>query len=116
MEDLEKQKANVELIGNLLLTSFKGSKVSDCKSPLDGRKFKIDRGGKCDVPLRIKRVLMRSRRIEIRKDFEHQSVHRTLSANPGKYFPTSQEWNAASPNSGRRVVNLLDGNATNHAC
>jgi hypothetical protein len=39
MEDLEKQKANVELVGNLLRASFKGANVSDCKSPLDGRKF-----------------------------------------------------------------------------
>jgi hypothetical protein len=47
MEDLEKQqKANFELIGRLLRTSFNGAQISACKIPTDGRKFKIVHDGR----------------------------------------------------------------------
>jgi hypothetical protein len=86
MEDLEKQKANVELIGNLLRTSFKGASVSDCKSPLDGKKFKIEVEGKRMFLCVSDEYLCDQHESRIRKDFERQNVARTLSTNPGKYF------------------------------
>ena len=86
MEDSKKQKTNVELIGNLLRTSFKGSSVSDCKSPLDGRKFKIEVEGNAMFLCVSSEYLCDQGESRIRKDFEHRNVYRTLSASPGKYF------------------------------
>ncbi len=86
MGDSEKQKANVELIGNLLRASFKGSSVSDCESPLDGRKFKIEVEGKGMFLCVSNEYLCDQGESRIRKDFERQNVARTLSANSGKYY------------------------------
>ena len=86
MEDLEKEKANVELIGDLLRASFKGARVSDYKSPLDGKKFKIEVEGKGMFLCVSNEYLRDQQELRIRKDFEHQNVARTLSTNPGKYF------------------------------
>jgi hypothetical protein len=86
MEDIEKQKSSIELIGNLLRASFKGSSVSDCKSPLDGKKFKIEVEGKRMFLCVSHEYLCDRHESRIRQDFERQSVARTLLINPGKYF------------------------------
>jgi hypothetical protein len=86
MEDLEKQKANVELIENLLRTSFKGASVSDYKSPLEGNKFKIDVEGRSMFLCVSNEYLCDQHESRFRKDFERQNVARTLSTNLGKYF------------------------------
>jgi hypothetical protein len=86
MEDLEKQKAKVELIGNLLRTSFKDARVSDCKSPLDGKKFMVEADGKRLFLCVSNEYLCDRHEPRIRKDFERQNVAKTLSTNPGKCF------------------------------
>jgi hypothetical protein len=86
MEDLETQSANVELIGNLLRASFEGASISDCKFPLDGKKFKIEVGGKRMFLCVSNEYLRDQHESGIRKDFEHQNVTRKLSTGPGKYL------------------------------
>ena len=87
MEDMTKQEeANVTLVENLLLASFKGANVSYCKCRLGGQKFKIGLAAQKMFLCVSAEYLSDQRESRIRTDFELYDVPRALSMNPERYF------------------------------
>jgi len=87
MENMTKQEqANVTLIENLLLASFKGANVSYCKCRLEGQKFKIEMAAQKMFLCVSAEYLSDQPESRIRTDFELYGVLGTLSMNPGRYF------------------------------
>ena len=87
MEDMEKNyEANVTLVERLLLASFKGANVSNCKCRLGGQKFRIELAAQKMFLCVSQEYLSDQCESRIRRDFEFHNVPKTLSMNPERYF------------------------------
>jgi hypothetical protein len=92
MEDLEKQgKANFELIGRQLRTSFNGAQISVCKIPIGGRKFKIVHDGRKMFLCVSLEYLNDQREERIQKHFKDLNVQNLLLRSLEQPFLLSNE-------------------------